>query len=317
MRWRPCTVAHVSQRTRSRPVTAEQFYAEARRAGGRVLPVRRDADGDAQVDGELVSYTMSTASVDRPGDTVAVGGWLLENYRKNPVLVWAHNYSLPPIGRVGEVLIDGGKLIGRRVQFTPEEMNPFGAMIGRMVRGGFLPAGSVGFQPHKWVWNEQRGGVDFVEQELLEFSPCPVPANPEALVGAKSAGIDLGLYLKWVEESLDEGEDVVVPRSALEVVHRTLVPRQHVSPGVPDATSAALAKSLEQLTQAVLAQSKQLEAQGAQLRALEQRVAQPAPPPAPAPEVPRAAPRVSDEDLAERVARKVEKRLAALTGRVD
>jgi hypothetical protein len=55
-----------------------------------------------------------------------------------------------------------------------------------MVKRGFLRATSVGFRPKrdKYSWNEERGGIDFEEQELLEFSVVPVPSNPEALLSA-------------------------------------------------------------------------------------------------------------------------------------
>jgi phage head maturation protease len=34
---------------------------------------------------------------------------------------------------------------------------------------------------------EGRGGVRFLQQELLEVSIAPVPANPEALIEARAA----------------------------------------------------------------------------------------------------------------------------------
>jgi phage head maturation protease len=62
--------------------------------------------------------------------------------------------------------------------------------VYRLARGGFLAATSVGFRPLKWEYttDKERGaddwfpGIDFEEQELVEFSIVTVPANPEALM---------------------------------------------------------------------------------------------------------------------------------------
>ena len=59
----------------------------------------------------------------------------------------------------------------------------------QMIDGGFLRATSVGFRPLRFERNAQRGGNDFKEQELLEFSVVPVGANPQAVRALKSAGL--------------------------------------------------------------------------------------------------------------------------------
>ena len=63
-----------------------------------------------------------------------------------------------------------------------------------MVKGGWLKTVSVGFQPVEWVAAKDKsrpGGVDFKKQTLLEISIVPLPANPNALIQAKAAGVDL------------------------------------------------------------------------------------------------------------------------------
>src|SRR5947208_1044841 len=44
-------------------------------------------------------FVISTASVDREGDTVAPEGWVLQEYERNPVVLWAHDGEEPPIGQ--------------------------------------------------------------------------------------------------------------------------------------------------------------------------------------------------------------------------
>jgi hypothetical protein len=72
---------------------------------------------------------------------------------------------------------------------------------------------SVGFTPKEYMWvssqsdaeRARRGGIDFIKQEMLEYSSVPVPANPNALALAKSAGIDVTPLKQWAEQVLDEG----------------------------------------------------------------------------------------------------------------
>jgi hypothetical protein len=63
-----------------------------------------------------------------------------------------------------------------------------------MYRDGFLKATSVGFQPLKYAFTDdpqRRFGIDFLEQELIEFSLVTVPANAEALIEGRKAGINV------------------------------------------------------------------------------------------------------------------------------
>ncbi len=149
-------------------------------------------------------FTISTDSVDRHGDSVAIDGWTLENFRKNPVVLWAHDYRTMPVAKSLSEWVEGNKLKSR-AQFTPKEMSRFNDTVFEMYKQGFMSAVSVGFAPKKWVWAEaddRRFGIDFVEQELLEFSAVPVPANAEALIEARSAGIDLSYLKDWATATL-------------------------------------------------------------------------------------------------------------------
>ena len=54
--------------------------------------------------------SLSTDEVDRHGDLVSVGGWRLQAYRRNPVFLWAHDYTQPAIGRALAVWKEGHSL---------------------------------------------------------------------------------------------------------------------------------------------------------------------------------------------------------------
>lgn len=136
--------------------------------------VKANADG-------FVSFVASTASVDRMGDVIRQDGWQLDNYKKNPVVLFGHDHE-KPIGRAHNVRVDGGALKAD-FEFMPEEVDPFAAKIGRMVKAGFLNAVSVGFRPLES--KPIKSGYEFVKTELLEISCVAVPCNQEALAYAK------------------------------------------------------------------------------------------------------------------------------------
>lgn len=197
-----------------------------------------------------LTFTISTGAVDRDHDTIAVDGWDLGPYRKNPVVLWAHDSRDLPLARASAVGVRAGALVAT-ADFVPADVYPFAETVLQMLKGGFLNATSVGFQPKKGAWNMERGGMDFMEQTLLEFSIVPVPSNPEALVDAKDYGIDTTPLLRWAEKVLDSHEPggLWVPRKDVERVFRTLAPPAVVVPShiaVPsDEPPAAVAKALD------------------------------------------------------------------------
>ena len=134
-------------------------------------------------DSRTLEFVISSGGVDRVGDTIAPDGWKLDAYRKNPVVLWAHDGATLPVARATAVWTEN-KTLRARAEFTSPELNALGDKVYRMYRDGFLNAVSVGFMPLKYAWVDtpERFGLDFIEQELLEFSAVSVPANAEALV---------------------------------------------------------------------------------------------------------------------------------------
>ena len=135
----------------------------------------------------------ATRSVDRYGDIIRASGWQLDNFRKNPVLLFAHDSRQPPVGQVPSIEVVGTELIADCL-FRPEGDSQLSDDVWRAVEGGFLRAVSVGFSPTGPVnqlvdENGNWTGYEFTSQELLELSVVPVPANPQALAVAKSLGI--------------------------------------------------------------------------------------------------------------------------------
>lgn len=169
-----------------------------------MLPRVAEVRAIGEAGSRQIEFAISLPTLDREQDTVALDGWDFTNYKKNPVVLWAHDHYAPPIGRGLDVRIDGTRVLST-AEFTPEDLNPFGFMIYRMYEGGFMRAVSVGFQPREYNYaDDRKWGVNFIKQELLEYSACPVPAHPDALAVARSKGINLAPMREWAERVLDE-----------------------------------------------------------------------------------------------------------------
>lgn len=177
-------------------------------------------------DGRAFDFVISTATEDRYGDTIAVGGWQTDNFLRGgpgPVL-WCHDYWTPPVGKSPSVAVVGPALVAHAI-FPTRELHPFGALIGELFAGGYMKAVSVGFDPFEWSYDEARGGYNFLVQDLLEFSAVNVPANPEALIVAQQKGLDLAPIDRWAREALERsaGEAILpVPASKLKALVKAL-----------------------------------------------------------------------------------------------
>lgn len=119
----------------------------------------------------------STAVEDRHGEVVQVEGWDLKNFKKNPVLLWAHDHTQLPVGAAKKTWIEGaGKKA--KLMFEPifHEVTAQARAIKRLVELGVIKSFSVGFRPI------DQDGDTFTKQELLEISVVNVPANADAMM---------------------------------------------------------------------------------------------------------------------------------------
>lgn len=167
-------------------------------------PILDDLAKAVNKEARTIDFVISTAAVDRDNDTLDVSGWDIGNYVKNPVVLFAHDHWQPPVAQSLSVTQESGALRSKAF-FTPKDLYPFGDMIFEFYAQGFMRATSVGFKPSEFKFNDDRKyGIDYLKQELLEYSCVPVPSNPEALMSAKSAGIDVSPLKAWAERLLDD-----------------------------------------------------------------------------------------------------------------
>jgi len=127
-------------------------------------------------------FTASTSTVDRDGEVIDAKGWDLKNFKKNPVIMYAHDYRSLPIGKAPKVWLTGGKL-KNTVSFPPEGTYEFADIVERLVDTGYLKTESVGFipDPDKIIEGDGKKTPKrtYKKQELLEISIVPVPSNPK------------------------------------------------------------------------------------------------------------------------------------------
>jgi hypothetical protein len=125
---------------------------------------------------------INTASVDRDRDRVIPAGARTDNYLKNPVVQWGHNYRDPwaTVGKSNSLTIsDDGIVADFDLRPAANDQDPQ-AVVLLLWNGDWVRTASIGFIPTAGKPND-AGGTDYSEWELLEWSIVPIPANQDAL----------------------------------------------------------------------------------------------------------------------------------------
>lgn len=139
------------------------------------------------------TFVISTDEIDRTGEVVEQS-WDLENYKKNPIVLFGHDASKPGyvLGKATEIVSDkdGDKNITLgTVQFAEEGTSEDADTVWKLVKQGILRTVSVGFIPHTFKKLADDDDTDVLaDNELLEFSIVPIPANPSAVALALGDG---------------------------------------------------------------------------------------------------------------------------------
>lgn len=139
--------------------------------------------------GDAIRFVASTENVARDGMVIPADAWQLDNFRKNPVALFCHDYfSRPPIGRVANIEVVDKQLIAD-VLFDQED--EFALMLERKVRSGVMSACSVGwdtlaFEPG----NGPNVPPRVTKADLLDFSVVPVPSDPDGLKRSQKRSLE-------------------------------------------------------------------------------------------------------------------------------
>lgn len=130
----------------------------------------------------------SAASFDRYNTILEPEGWMLEAYRKNPVVLVNHQdfgaNGIPVARSIEDRPVDDG--LFSRTQFAVRELEGITtrvAEIWALHRGGYFGALSVSFIPHEWEEFKEKEvrGIRITRMEKLEHSLVSVPGNGDAV----------------------------------------------------------------------------------------------------------------------------------------
>lgn len=158
----------------------------------------------------VYSAIASTASIDRHKEILVPRGVMTERFMANPVMLNIHNHREYPVGRVLNISVDKD-FVKMDFEFA-DSAN--GQELEKLYNSGVMNAFSVGFIPKNYIDllsmtddtgklnvnslevelpNGEKELIDFTKYtetpygiiskwELLEISPVPIPANPDALM---------------------------------------------------------------------------------------------------------------------------------------
>lgn len=196
-------------------------------------------------------FTITTGAVDRDRDTINPRGWRLAEFRANPVILAFHRYDEPPIARATDVRL-AGEALRATVEFPEPGLYDKADIIRRLIENGFLRAMSVGFKPEKWVYDETRGGMNYLEQTLLEVSIVNVPSNASALLAGPSKGVDRAKLARFFDAPRKSGvaEPSVLALADEEEAIITLDDEDVLAGLDADAVRRAMAAVLQQIVTA-------------------------------------------------------------------
>lgn len=161
----------------------------------------------------VIERIVTTEATDRDGDIIRAKGIDNSNYRKNPVVLFAHNKGSIPVGNSIKEWLDK-EIIGWKSWdlFLDGTVDTTGwsDLIFRFVKSGAMPGASIGFIPVKAKYDhtpEEREkiglgkyGVEYMSVEKLEHSACAVPANQEALA-AHLKSVDRNIAMKNITKT--------------------------------------------------------------------------------------------------------------------
>lgn len=141
----------------------------------------------------------TTEGIDRDGEVILVSGWDFENFMKNPIMLWGHNYweMEAIVGAVTNLEVKDKQVVVSGIFANTES----GQLARQLYDDGILKAVSVGFIP------KDRTGNTITKAELLEISFVSVPANPDALSLSKIFQME-----KIIKTAVAEHETALAPK---------------------------------------------------------------------------------------------------------
>ena len=133
---------------------------------------------------KIAGYANTTVK-DRAGDVVTAEAWAkgVENFRRNPVLLYQHKHDCP-IGKVEKIQVDKkGLYVEGMISEAAEKTHG----VQTLVKDGALKSFSVGFRVKDGKYNREDDSMYITDVELLEISVVSVPCNQDSLFSIRKS----------------------------------------------------------------------------------------------------------------------------------
>jgi len=173
------------------------------------------------------TFVISTNQEDRYGEIVDQKSWDFKSYKQNPLVLWGHDPDQPEnvLGTAGNLKVakDGSQTTAE-LSFD-SDINPKAGLVFEQIKRGTLRTVSVGFMNHSF---EVENDVPVLkDNELLEISVVPIPANPGAIaLGLKSGEINRK-DAKWLMDSMRAEADLMEEQyKSSEKKEKSMTPEQ-------------------------------------------------------------------------------------------
>lgn len=133
--------------------------------------------------GNKLTFVLSDESVNSHGTWVKTSGIDLKRFKSNPVMLWSHDDSFPPIGRWENIRVEDDKLLADAMF---DESDELAMALKRKVEEGIIKSCSIGFIAKRYssaIEDIKPGQIweTIVESEVVEASLCAVGANANAM----------------------------------------------------------------------------------------------------------------------------------------
>ena len=132
---------------------------------------------------KTITFVLSDQSLNNKGFRVLTSGADLQQFQKNPVMLYCHDGRMLPIGTWQNIRTEGDRLLADAV-FDLDD--PFAAQVARKVEKGIIRCCSIGFDiievstdPNLMLPGQPLPTV--TRWRLMECSICAIGANPAAM----------------------------------------------------------------------------------------------------------------------------------------
>lgn len=190
---------------------------------------------------KTIRFKISDNLPDRMGEIVDQATWDFKNYLNNPVVFWGHESREPEyvLGTAQSLDIEGDATYATLK--LDEDINPKAALVWQQLLRGTIRCVSVGFIAHS---EEYVNDIPVLkDNELLEISIVPIPANPRAIALSLKEGTLSRKDAKWLMDTMRKESDLIEAQMKAE--------EQHKEKNMTDEQAKALIDAVANVTKTV------------------------------------------------------------------